>query len=161
MEAETRPPDEGVFAHATGASYLHLWREVILTYRQFVRRLASLTGYTGAQFEVLRQIAVSDGRSTVSELARELAVDPAAVTRLVAELTRLGLVERESDAADGRRRPVVLTDEGRRRMAELHAVLHEHEARLTAGLDPEEIETATKVLRAVRAAVDSMPRRPA
>ena len=47
------------------------------------------TGYTGAQFEVLRELAVADGRSTVSALARALALDPAAVTRLVADLTTL------------------------------------------------------------------------
>ena len=149
-----------MFAHAQGASHLHLWREVILTYRQFMRRLASDTDYTGAQFEVLRQLAVTDGRSTTSEIARELAVDPAAITRLVAQLTALGLVERETDARDGRRRPVVLTDKGRLRMADLHASLHERESALTSVVDPQDIETATRVLQAMRAAVDSLPRRP-
>ena len=149
-----------MFAHAQGASHLHLWREVILTYRQFMRRLAADTDYTGAQFEVLRQLAVTDGRSTTSEIARELAVDPAAITRLVAQLTALGLVERETDARDGRRRPVVLTDKGRLRMADLHASLHERESALTSVVDPQDIETATRVLQAMRAAVDSLPRRP-
>jgi len=158
MDATSALPDEEVFGHAPGASYLHLWREVILTYRQAVRRVATHTGYTSAQFEVLRQLAVADGRSTVSALARELAVDPAAITRVVAELGRLGLVEREKDARDGRRRPVVLTDEGRRRMGELHTALHQREWALAQGIDVGEIETATRVLRAMRAAVDALPR---
>jgi DNA-binding MarR family transcriptional regulator len=148
-----------VFEHAPDASYLHLWREVILTYRQFMRRVAAHTDYSGAQFEVLRQLAVADGRSTVSALARELAVDPAAVTRLVAGLTSLGLVGRESDASDRRRRPVVLTDEGRRSMGGLHAFLHERETTLTEGIDAQAIETSMRVLQAMRAAVDSLPRR--
>jgi DNA-binding MarR family transcriptional regulator len=159
MDAVPPQPEEGVFEHAPRASYLHLWREVILTYRQFMRRVSSDTDYTGAQFEVLRELAVASGRSTVSALARGLAVDPAAVTRLVAELTRLGLVERESDARDGRRRPVVLTDEGRRRMADLHALLHERESALTEGIDAPAIETAMRVLQTMRAAVDAIPRR--
>ena len=159
MDAISHQPGDGVFEHTPDASYLHLWREVILTYRQLMRGVAAHTDYTGVQFEVLRQLAVADGRSTVSALARELAVDPAAVTRLVAGLTRLGLVERESDARDGRRRPVVLTDEGRRRMADLHALLHERESALTEGLDAREIETAMRVLQGMRAAVDSIPRR--
>lgn len=154
------PPDTDVFAHAREAGYLHLWREVILTYRQFMRAVASATGYTGAQFEVLRQLAVAGGRSTVSALARDLALDPAAVTRLVAELTRLGLVERESDERDGRRRPVVLTDEGRRHMKALHDSLHEREAALTTAIDPQDVDTAMRVLQQMRAAVDSLPHRP-
>jgi len=159
MDGPSLQPGEEVFEHAPDASYLHLWREVILTYRQFMRQIALRTDYTGAQFEMLRQLAIADGRSTVSAMARELAVDPAAVTRLVADLTRLGLVERESDARDRRRRPVVLTDEGRRRMADLHGVLHERESVLTEGIDTQAIETAMSVLQAMRTAVDSIPRR--
>ena len=143
MSSHSPETRDGVFDHAPGVGYLHLWREVILTYRQFMRRVAAQTEFTGAQFETLRQLAVADGRSTVSALARELAVDPAAVTRLVAQLTGLGVVERESDARDGRRRPVVLTDEGRRRMAALHAALHEYETALTTALDPQDIDTAS------------------
>jgi DNA-binding MarR family transcriptional regulator len=158
----TQPPhtDESVFEHAPDASYLHVWREVILTYRQFMRRIASETDFTGAQFEILRQLAVSGGRSTVSALARDLAVDPAAVTRLVAQLTAVGLVEREDDARDGRRRPVMLTDEGRRRMAALHASLHERETALTTAIDARDVATAIRVLQGMRDAVDSLPRRP-
>jgi len=153
----TRVPThgEGIFRHSPEGRYLHLWREVILTYRQFMRQVASRTDYTGSQFEVLRQLAIVDGRSTVSALARELAIDPAAVTRLVAELTRLGLVERQSDACDRRRRPVVLTEKGRCRMASLHATLHGLESALTEDIGQESIETAMKVLRAMRAAAGS------
>jgi DNA-binding MarR family transcriptional regulator len=160
MSAEPPHTEETVFDHAPGASYLHVWREVILTYRQLMRGLAAETGFTGAQFEVLRQLAVADGRSTVSALARELAVDPAAVTRLVAQLTALGLVVREDDARDGRRRPVVLTDEGRRRMTDLHAALHQRETAMASALDPQDLATAVRVLQQLRAAVESLPRRP-
>ena len=69
----------------------------------------------------MRQLALTGGRSTTSALARELGVDPAAVTRLVADLETLELVTRERDARDGRRRPVVLTERGRRETVTLHA----------------------------------------
>jgi DNA-binding MarR family transcriptional regulator len=153
------PPAGEVFAHSAGANYVHVWREVILTYRRLMRSVAANTPYTGAQFEVLRQLAVADGRSTVSELARELAVDPAAVTRLVADLTRLGLVARERDARDGRRRPVILTEDGRRQMTALHDAMHACELGTTAGIDEQAVETAIGVLQALRAAVDSLPDR--
>ena len=86
--------DQGLFEHTSGAPYLHLLREVLLTYRQLLRQLTVETGLSGAQFEVLRELALADGRSTVSALSRELGVDPAAVSRLVASLEQLGLVAR-------------------------------------------------------------------
>jgi DNA-binding MarR family transcriptional regulator len=144
-----------LFEHASGAHYFHLLREVLLTYRQLLRRLTVETGLSGAQFEVLRELALANGRSTVSALARELAVDPAAISRLIGGLQRLGLVSRESDERDGRRRPVVLTDGGRRLMVAFHEEAHEREATLTAALDPQSIETAMQVLHTLRDALDA------
>ena len=148
-----------LFEHQSGTPYLHLLRDVLLTYRQLLRRLAVETGITGAQFEVLRELALADGRSTVSVLARALDVDPAAVTRIVADLHGRGLVSRESDERDGRRRPVVLTDHGRRLMVQMHAALHEREDALAAALDPQSVETAMQVLQELRTALDPAARR--
>jgi DNA-binding MarR family transcriptional regulator len=116
------------------------------------------TGLSGAQFEALRELALADGRSTVSTLARELGVDPAAISRLVAGLQRLGLVSRARDDSDGRRQPVILTQEGRDLMAAFHAEAHEHESTLTAGLDPQSLETAMQVLRTLRDTLEAVPR---
>ena len=146
--------DRGLFGHQPGGHYLHLMREVLLTYRVFLRRVSEETGVTGAQFELLRQMALAGGRTTTSALARELGVDPAAVTRLVAGLERLGLVTREEDERDGRRRPVVLTPPGRDFMVRLHAQLHEREDALAASLDPESVEVAMGVLQTIRSVLD-------
>jgi DNA-binding MarR family transcriptional regulator len=151
--------DQGLFEHTSGAPYLHLLREVLLTYRQLLRRLTLETGLSGAQFEVLRELALADGRSMVSALSRELGVDPAAVSRLVAGLERLGLVSRVKDDRDGRRRPVVLTEDGSRLMIAFHAKAHEGESALTAALDQQSIETALQVLRALRDALAPSPQR--
>jgi len=146
--------DQGLFQHDAGAQYLHLFREVMLSYRAFVRRLSAKTGVSGAQFELLRALALADGRSTTSELARELDVDPAAVTRLVAGLQELGLVEREDDARDRRRRPVVLTASGRDFMVKLHGELHAREDALGMQIDPAAVETAAQVLRSIRSVLE-------
>lgn len=146
--------DQGLFQHDAGGQYLHLFREVMLSYRAFMRRMAAKTGVSGAQFELLRQLALADGRSSTSELARELDVDPAAVTRLVAGLTEMGLVEREDDARDRRRRPVLLTPSGRDFMVRLHAELHERESTLGAQLDPADVATAAEVLRTIRSVLE-------
>jgi DNA-binding MarR family transcriptional regulator len=120
LEGMDNPYDSGLFQHEGGGSYLHLLREVLLTYRQLQRRLTAATGLSGAQFELMRELALADGRSTVSALARELGVDPAAASRLVASLRGLGHVSRETDDRDKRRQPVVLTEQGRRLMLAFH-----------------------------------------
>ncbi len=142
--------DEGLFEHSPGASYLHLLRELFLTYRLFGRRLAAGMGVSTAQFELLRELALADGRSTASGLAGRLGVDKAAVTRLIADLETGGLVGREQDAADGRRRPVVLTPAGRRLMVDFHTRMHERESALLGVLEPSDIETAMRVLETIR-----------
>jgi DNA-binding MarR family transcriptional regulator len=142
--------DAGLFEHDPGATYVHLLREVLLTYRLFLRQATAEFGVPGAQLEVLRQLAVADGRSTTSALARDLAVDPAAVSRLVAGLEQLGLVSREHDERDGRRRPVLLTPAGRAMMVDLHARMHARESALAAAVDEASIDSTVRVLRTIR-----------
>jgi DNA-binding MarR family transcriptional regulator len=151
--------DSGLFQHSSRTPYIHLLREVLLTYRQLLRALTIETGLSGAQFEVMRELALADGRSSVSALARELAVDPAAVSRLVRSLGELGYVSRESDGRDRRRQPVGLTQEGHRLMVAFHEEAHEHESVLTAALDPQSVDTTMQVLRTLRDAFDSASRR--
>ena len=146
--------DQGLFQHDAGAQYLHLFREVLLS-------LQGVRAPDGGEDRRLRRavraaaaLALADGRSTTSELARELDVDPAAVTRLVAGLHELGLVEREDDARDRRRRPVVLTASGRDFMVKLHAELHARETSLGTQLDPADVATAAEVLRTIRSVLE-------
>jgi DNA-binding MarR family transcriptional regulator len=55
-----------------------------------------------------------DGARRASALAEAVHSDPSTVSRQVAQLVRLGLVERVADPADGRATLLVATDEGRR-----------------------------------------------
>jgi DNA-binding MarR family transcriptional regulator len=57
---------------------------------------------------------VKDGPRRAGTLAEAVHSDPSTVSRQVAQLVRLGLVERVADAADGRATLLVATDEGRR-----------------------------------------------
>jgi DNA-binding MarR family transcriptional regulator len=153
------PYDSGLFQHASGASYSHLLREILLVHRQLMRRLAAESGLSGAQFEVMRELALADGRSSVSELSRGLAVDPAAVSRLVAVLGEAGYLARETDESDRRRQPVVLTQKGRDFMLAFHQKVHEGESALAGALDTDRLETAAQVLAGVREALEAAARR--
>lgn len=158
ISGENQSNDAGLFEHSAGTHYLHLLREVLLTYRLLLKRLSEGMGLSGAQAELMRELALANGSSTVSALSRELGVDPAAVSRLTAGLRELGLVTRVSDARDRRRRPVVLTDEGRRLMVAFHAQAHESESAFTADLDADSLDTTMRVLRTLRDALDTASR---
>jgi DNA-binding MarR family transcriptional regulator len=155
----SHPNDSGLFQHESGTHYLHLLREVLLTYRHLMKQLASEMGVSGAQFEVLRELALADGCSTVSALARDLGVDPAAVSRLVAGLQTSGLVSRVTDDRDRRRQPVVLTEEGRQLMIRFHTKAHERESALAGAFDSQSVETTMQVLHSLRDAMEALSRR--
>jgi len=75
---------------------------------------------------------------TPGELSERTMVTSGAVTKRVDRLASKGLVERRASTTDGRSRTVVLTTEGR---LVIDAAMDEHvvnEARLLAGLEPEE-----------------------
>lgn len=146
------------FDHSDDADYLHLLREVFLTHREFQKRLSDETGLSGAQFEVMRELALAEGCSTISALSRRLSVDPAAASRTVAGLQKLGLVSRQRDDSDGRRQPIVFTQEGHDMMTTIHAEAHEYESILSAALDPQSLETTMQVLRAFRDALGGVSR---
>lgn len=57
---------------------------------------------------------VKDGPRRAGALAEAVHSDPSTVSRQVAHLVQLGLVERVADAADGRATLLVATEEGRR-----------------------------------------------
>ena len=75
---------------------------------------------------------------TQSELAQEICVQPATLTRSLDRLTRAGLVERRLDAEDQRMSRVYLTDEGRALHAPIEQIWHDLEAWSFANLTIEE-----------------------
>lgn len=145
------PDSEAVFEHDPAGHYLHLFREILLAARAFAACASREAGIPAAQLQVIRELAVSpDGRSHVSTIARDLGVDAAAITRLVAALEKRGLVLRKLDPQDGRRRPVLLSEQGKRLALLFHARQHELERTLASRIDEDSLDTARLVLQQVR-----------
>lgn len=126
------------------------WHSLAIHLLRRVRRRDAESGIGPAQLSAL-SVAVFDGPLTLGELARAEQVRPPTITRVVADLERAGLIERETDADDRRVIRVRATARGRaalrkgreRRIAELAAVL--------AGLTESErgvLERAAGVLEA-------------
>jgi DNA-binding MarR family transcriptional regulator len=90
-------------------------------------------GVTMWEYVILDRLAIEDGL-TQKELARRSRRDP---TRLIAhldELSKRGLIAREVDDADRRRRTVRLTEKGRKLVRSAGDDIRQMEAGLLAGV---------------------------
>jgi DNA-binding MarR family transcriptional regulator len=74
---------------------------------------------------------VKDGACRAGALAEAVHSDPSTVSRQVAHLVRLGLVQRVADPVDGRATLLVATDEGRRVFDENRQLRNRRIAELT------------------------------
>jgi len=97
------------------------WRAYLYKHALVTRLLeADIMAHSGlplAEFDVLFQLALSDGRRLrMNELADRVLLSRAGVTRLVDRLVADGLVTRMKCASDARGAYAVLTDRGRTRL---------------------------------------------
>lgn len=89
---------------------------------------------------------VKDGAHRAGALAEAVHSDPSTVSRQVAQLVRLGLVERVADPADGRATLLVATDEGRRVFDENRQLRNRAIASLMTDWPPEDRDTFARLL---------------
>lgn len=73
------------------------------------------------------------------DLERDLGICRSAVSKMVAELEKSGLIERERVASDDRLKKLVLTDRGRQYTGQIRAENQALEQQLTAGFSAEEL----------------------
>jgi DNA-binding MarR family transcriptional regulator len=85
--------------------------------------------------------AIAAGADTVSDLGEALAVSRQAATKTVAVLEGRGYVQRRSDPADGRRRPLTLTNRGRDLLAQGESIMDELRTRWADTIGPEQLES--------------------
>src|SRR6476659_1182776 len=116
-----RPPgrDTADLADRLHSAAIHLLRRL--------RREDDASGLPAPQLSALSVIVFGGGPITLGELARAEQVRPPTISKLIVELERQGLVEREHDAADGRIVRVKATARGTR-------LLHEGRQRRVASL---------------------------
>jgi DNA-binding MarR family transcriptional regulator len=96
------------------------------------------------------------GPRAIGELASLLGVTQQAASKVVAELTELGYVERRSDAIDSRVRRVALTARGRAVIERSRAARSKLEAELVAELGTRAVATARRTLLALLARIGGL-----
>ena len=106
--------------------------------------VAAVTGMPFSRFRALRRL--EDESKTQAELGAQLGIDAPATSVLVGELLAEGLVTRVVDPADGRRKLVSATEEGRaivRRVRELPTAAPPP----LAALSDDEVATLAGIIR--------------
>jgi len=94
---------------------------------------------------ILFLLSRQDGM-TQSSISEFLAKDKAMITRLLNALEDEGLVKREADESDRRVSRSYLTETGKKAIEEFIPLFRNFFAELYKGIDPEEYNTARKVL---------------
>jgi DNA-binding MarR family transcriptional regulator len=126
----TQPPDP--------ALALSVWVRLLKVHGLLLREVRRLVpeGLTLPQFDVLAQLDRRPEGMTPKELTRALLVTAGNVTGIVERLVQQGLVTREPVSHDRRTVQVVLTPEGRRRIAEALPGHRRDVVRLFANVPP-------------------------
>lgn len=123
-----------------------LFRAVYLT---FHRRDAPRSQLANASLAVLEHLALA-GPVTIGEAAAHLGRAQSVVSEIVTHLERQGLLERESDPADRRRRLVWLTQAGQAVLRRQREVLSEELLSGALGrMPPEQVGALLGALRAL------------
>lgn len=96
--------------------------------------------------------------SRLTELAAQARMTLPAMSELVDDLQRLGIVERRPDPSDGRAKLICLTEAGWEAMATARRVIGEIEADYARRVGAERFEQAATTLDALLADLGSSPR---
>lgn len=154
MPRPRRDPDgrQAAEALARTAPLVSRWIERVLA--------AHDPPFTVAQYLTLQ--AITDGEIVGAELARRAAVSPAAISQLLATLEDAGMLTRERQDDDRRRRPLALTEHGRWALRSAQTALRERLAGLLTDMPPPETDALARLLERLEASLNgtSPPPRP-
>ena len=113
-------------------------------------RLVGGLGLTSARWQVLGAIAYADRAQPVAWLARDMGANRQNVQRIVNDLHRAGLVAFQVNPHHRRASLVVLTDEGRETFNQAMRLQAPWANALAEGLSINDIQTAHRVITALR-----------
>ena len=128
----------------------HLLKEIVRTNQVIMTEFSRCVGVTSSRLAIMRLIAGADEDVGMTELARQLGINAAAVTRQLKNMEGEGLISRREDPKDGRRGYVRLSPKGQKQFNDIHDRAHKLERALSTAIGTDEIATAVVVLTKVR-----------
>ncbi len=137
------PDDELATADAVGTQLIQLVRLIERTHAQYQ---ADHPDAVERATYILLVHLVKDGPQRAGALAESVHSDPSTVSRQVAQLVKLGLVERTADPEDGRATLLAATVEGSRVFAENRRTRNERIAALMTDWPPADRDRFAQLL---------------
>lgn len=134
----------------------HFLREIVRTHQVLMAGFAREVGMPASRFALMHLLAGADRGLGVMDLARQLGINAAAVTRQVKEMEGQRLVQRRADPVDGRRSYVKLSPKGLKLFEEIHDRSHELERSLSLVAGAEEMVVAATVLAKLRTFIEGL-----
>lgn len=132
----------------------HLLREIIRTHQVIMADFRRTIGMPSSRLALMRLVATASDSVGVTDIARQLGINAAAVSRHVQEMQDDGLVRRRADPKNARRSYVKLSPKGQRVFREIHDRSHQLERALSSVVTPREAATAAAVLAKLRGFVE-------
>jgi DNA-binding MarR family transcriptional regulator/GNAT superfamily N-acetyltransferase len=129
--------------------------------RFYTRRIGALdegllgSGLSLVECRVLFEIAA--GAASASTLSEALGLDPGYVSRMLKKLIEAGLVAREADGEDGRRKSIALSTRGRRQFEKLDALSSQDAGRVLGALADSERRALIRSMRRVESILGGSP----
>lgn len=118
-------------------------------------KLVGDLGLTSARWQVMGAIVAAVQPQPVAWLARDLGGNRQNIQRIVNDLAREGLVEFRPNPHHRRAQLVVLTEKGQAAYDAAIARYNPQVEALTAGLPPEDLATAARIITALRERLES------
>jgi len=154
MDAAT--PRKTIDARHTGHQP-HLLREVMRTHQVLMGGFPRAVGMPASRVALIRLLAnLTQSEVGVMDLARQLGVNAAAITRQVKQMEAEGLVLRRPDVRDGRRSYLKLSARGLRAFDTIHRRGHQLENVLSNVIGADEMAAAAAVLVKVREVIEQL-----
>ncbi|WP_323776645.1 MarR family winged helix-turn-helix transcriptional regulator [Leisingera sp.] len=129
-------------------------RRILRATDLFSRELAQSVELTAAQFRVLQIVAASP-HCTAKAIAQQMRISQATVTSLVDKLVRKGMVVREKSLTDRRQTNILVTEKGRRALADAPDPLQQRFVRKFAAMEDWEQAALIAALERVASMLDA------
>ena len=141
--------------HGAAAELLGSLSQLMRTTRAVAHRQSQVLGASSTHLALLKSLY--DGPARPGDLAQRLCVAPSVISRQVAPLERVGLVERGHDPDDARAWRLALTPLGRRHLEVLHADRVAVLGQVLHGWDEDDVRSAARLMDRLSTSLTTAP----